>query len=241
MDDPISSRVPSALHMENRPPPVHPVKILDTAFITHNVKRFKVEKPKGYKFSPGQAARITLNRPEWLDRSGPFSFTSLTSSRTLELIIKIYDDRKGLTHELGLAHKGDELLIGEPFGAIQYQGPGYFFAGGSGITPFIAILRELHKENKLAGNTLVCSNQTAADVILGEELSGMLGKKFLNIFTRQHVIGFSERRIDRNILVTLVQNFDQHFYICGPHSFVQNLSTLLTELGATADSIVIEH
>lgn len=222
-------------------PLLHTVKILDTTFITHNVKRFRLEKPKGYHFTPGQAARVALNKEGWKERSGPFSFTSLTGSRTLELIIKIYNERQGLTHQLGLARKGDELLLSEPFGAISYQGPGYFFAAGSGVTPFIAILRELHKEKKLEGNTLVCSNQTAADIILDEELTKMLGKNFLNIFTRQHVIGFLERRIDRNILITLVQNFDQNFYVCGPRSFVQDITTLLRDLGATADSIVIEH
>ncbi|MBX2983612.1 MAG: flavodoxin reductase [Flavobacteriales bacterium] len=165
----------------------------------------------------------------------------MTSKRTLEFIIKLYDERQGLTHQLGLARKGTELLIGEPFGAITYQGPGYFFAGGSGVTPFIAILRDLYKEKKIAGNTLICSNQTASDIILDEELTRMLGKNFLNILTRQHVIGFQERRIDRNTIVALVQNFDQHFYICGPRSFVRNISDILSGLGATAESIVIEH
>ncbi|MBK9059239.1 MAG: flavodoxin reductase [Flavobacteriales bacterium] len=171
----------------------------------------------------------------------PFSFTSLTTSRTLEFIIKIYDDRQGVTHQIGLARKGDELFLGEPFGAISYQGPGYFFAGGAGVTPFIAILRDLKKKKKLGVNTLVCSNQTASDVILDDELTKMLGKKFLNIFTRQHVIGFQERRIDRDTMVALVQDFDQHFYICGPADFVKHLSEILSGLGASAESIVIEH
>ncbi|MEO7080444.1 MAG: flavodoxin reductase, partial [Flavobacteriales bacterium] len=112
---------------------------------------------------------------------------------------------------------------------------------GAGVTPFIAILRDLHKEKKIAGNTLLCSNQTASDIILDDELSKMLGKNFLNFLTRQHVIGFQERRIDRNTIVALVQNFDQHFYICGPKSFVTNIGDILTSLGATAESIVIEH
>lgn len=222
-------------------PLLHTVKILDTAFITHNVKRIQISKPKGYHYTPGQAAMIALNKEGWRERSGPFTFTSLSSSRTLELIVKIYDERRGLTHQLGLARRDDELLLSKPFGAISYRGPGYFFAAGSGITPFIAILRELHKEKKLEGVTLVCSNQTAADVIMDEELTKMLGRNYLNIFTRQHVIGFMERRIDRNIMITLVQNFDQNFYVCGPRSFVEDISSILQGLGASADSIVIEH
>ncbi|MEO8733612.1 MAG: flavodoxin reductase [Flavobacteriales bacterium] len=219
----------------------HIVKILDTAFVTQTVKRFQVEKPKGYKYTPGQATYLALNKDGWKEKTGPFTFTSLTTSKTLEFIIKIYDDHAGLTHQLGLARKGDELILDEPFGVITYHGPGFFFAGGAGVTPFIAILRDLQKKKTLDGNTLVCSNQTAADVILDDELTKMLGKHFLNIFTRQHVIGFLERRIDRDTIVALVQDFDQHFYVCGPDSFVKNICDILKGLGAKADFIVIEE
>jgi ferredoxin-NADP reductase len=219
----------------------HVVKILESSFITHNVKQFKVEKPKGYSYTPGQATKLALNKPGWKEKEREFNFTSLTSAKTLEFIIKIYDEHLGVTQQLGLAHAGDELLMGEPFGAMSYHGPGYFFAAGSGVTPFIAILRDLQKKKQLEGNTLLCTNQTADDVILYEELSKMLGKNFLNMFTRQHVIGFQERRMDRNTVVTLVQNFDQKFYICGPDSFVANISDILRSLGAKAESIVIEN
>ena len=218
----------------------HVVKILDSTFITHNVKQFTVEKPKGYTFTPGQATELALDLPGWKTQPRNFNFTSLTSSKTLEFIIKIYDVHKGVTHQLGLAQAGDKLLMGKPFGAMTYKGPGYFFAAGAGITPFIAILRDLQKQKTLAGNTLICTNQTAEDVILDDELTKMLGKNFLNMFTRQHVIGFQERRIDRNTVVALVQNFNQKFYICGPESFVSNIGDILKGLGAKAESIVIE-
>jgi ferredoxin-NADP reductase len=218
----------------------HIVKILDTAFVTQNVKRFQVEKPQGYTFTPGEATDLALNKTGWKTKTRAFNFTSLTSARTLEFIIKIYDEHDGVTHQLGLAHKGDELILDEPYGALTYHGPGFFFAGGAGVTPFIAILRDLQKRKALEGNTLVCSNQTAADVILDDELTKMLGKHFLNIFTRQHVIGFRERHIDRDTIVALVQDFGQYFYVCGPVSFVQNITTILKTLGAKADSIVIE-
>ena len=219
----------------------HSVKILDSAFITPDVKRFKVEKPKGYKFIPGQATRVALDIPGWANKKRPFTFTSLTSSKTLEFIIKIYDDHEGVTKQLGLAKKGDVLLLDEPFGAIQFQGPGFFFAGGAGVTPFIAILRDLRKKHKIAGNTLICSNKTADDVIMDKELTELLGKKFLNIFTRQHVIGFREKRIDRDTIVALVQDFNQQFYVCGPQAFVSDICGMLKKLGADPGSLVIEE
>jgi ferredoxin-NADP reductase len=219
----------------------HIVKILDTRYITQDVKRITVSRPKGYKFTPGQGTDVAINRPGWTDKLRPFTFTSLTTSRTLEFIIKIYNDHDGVTKQIGLLHDGDELILHEPFGAIQYKGPGFFFSGGAGVTPFVAILRDLQKKGKLQGNTLVCSQRTADDVILDEDFTKMLGKHFLKIFTRQHVIGFTERRIDRNILIALVQDFDQHFYVCGPEDFVSNINGLLLELGASAEKLVFEQ
>lgn len=217
------------------------VKILDTQFITPDVKRFVVERPKGYTYEPGQATDVAIDRPGWTDKTRPFTFTNIPGARHLEFIIKLYDAHQGVTHELGLLHKGDGLILGEPFGAITYKGPGFFFAGGAGVTPFIAILRDLEKKEELKGNTLICSNRTAADVILDGELTRMLGRRFIKIFTRQHVIGFHERRLDRDMLVTLVQDFDQYFYICGPEDFVTDLRRMLEELGAKADTLIFEH
>ena len=217
------------------------VKILNTGFITPDVKRLTLEKPKGYTFIPGQATDVSIDEQGWEDKPRPFTFTSLTTSRTLELIIKIYRDHEGVTKRIGLLHEGDHLILREPWGAITYKGPGFFFAGGAGVTPFVAILRDLHQKEKLRGNTLLCTNKTADDVILDEEFTKLLGKRYLKVFTRQNVIGFHERRIDRDLLITLVQDFDQHFYVCGPEVFVNDINRLLLELGASAEKLVFEQ
>ncbi len=216
------------------------VEILQTAFITPDVKRFVLRKPKGFRFKPGQGCMVAVDEEHWRDKFRPFTFTGLPTSRTLELIVKIYPSHKGVTERMSILRKGDELLLGNVFGTITYQGPGFFFAAGAGITPFLAIFRDLAKRKQLKGITLIYSNKTASDVILDEELEGLLGSNFLKIFTRQGVIGFRERRIDRDMIVTLVQDFDQHFYLCGPDAFVSDLQRILIDLGARSESLVFE-
>ena len=142
----------------------HIVKILETEFVTPDVKRFLVEKPPGYRFFPGQATDVSINTPEMKDQLRSFTFTSLPTAKRLEFIIKIYSDHDGVTKKLGLLHAGDELILHDVFGVIQYDGPGFFFAGGAGVTPFIAILRDLHHKGEVKGNTLICSNKSADDV-----------------------------------------------------------------------------
>ena len=217
------------------------VKILECSYISHDVKRFKVEKPLGFSFIPGQATDVSINLPDWKDELRPFTFTSLNKWPYLEFIIKIYDDHNGVTNQLGKTNAGAELILHDVFGTIVYKGPGIFIAGGAGITPFIAIFRALHASKKLLpGNALIFSNKTADDIILGEELTKMLGPAFINVFTRQGVIGFRERRIDRNFLIETIHDFSRHFYVCGPEVFVKEIVELLLSLGASADTVIFE-
>ncbi len=74
-----------------------------------------------------------------------------------------------------------------------------------------------------------------------EELQKILKKDFVNLFTRENVIGFLERRIDRNVLIENIANFGQFFYVCGPDQFVKSITGYLFDLGATADCVVIEE
>jgi predicted ferric reductase len=74
-------------------------------------------------------------------------YTSLNDNKQLEFTIKIYDSHNGVTRIRKLKH-GDELII-RVWGAIEYKGEGVFIAGGAGVTPFIAILRQLELMIKL--------------------------------------------------------------------------------------------
>lgn len=215
-------------------------EIKSSTFITPDVKRFVLTRPTGLKFKPGQGVMVAIDRDGWRDKWRPFTFTSLTTSRNIELIVKIYNDHKGVTEQLGVIRKGERLLLGDVFGTITYNGPGVFFAAGTGITPFLAIFRDLEKKKKMKANTLVYSNRTGSDVILDTELAKLLGKRYFKLFTRERVIGFRDRRIDKNTLIALVQNFDQHFYICGPKEFVRDLEEMLLSLGANANTLVFE-
>jgi ferredoxin-NADP reductase len=221
----------------------HVVKILSSEFITHNVKRIRVEKPANYSFVPGQATEVSINLPGWEDKRRPFTFTSLNEWAFLEFTIKMYRDIHGVTEQLEKLQAGDELILHDVFGAISYQGPGVFIAGGAGVTPFIAIFRQLQKEGRLTGNSLICSNRTPDDIILKDELDNMLGINFHNVLTRDHVIGFTSHagmRINQEYLINTIRNFSQHFYVCGPDQFVVDITRMLLDIGAKSESLILE-
>ncbi len=216
------------------------VKVKEAYFVSSDVKRFVIEKPLGYSFVSGQAAEFALNEEGWNQKFRPFTFTGLNSWESLELLVRIYPERNGVTAKLSKVNTGAEFIITKPFGAIEYKGTGVFIAGGTGITPFLSIFRELKKQNRLANNKLIYSNHTSRDVIAGAELHDLFKENYINHYSREGVIGFRERRIDKNILIDYIKDFGQRFYVCGSESFVTDISKILLELGADAESLVIE-
>ena len=216
------------------------VKIIDTKAVANNVKRFRLEKPEGYQFVPGQATDVSINKEKWKEELRPFTFTSLNEDPFLEFTIKRYPDHHGVTDELHRLNPGDELIIRDVWGAISYKGPGYFIAGGAGITPFLAILRRLHRDGQLADNQLFFSNKKTEDVIVEKELADMMGANAHFILTREKKAGYMEGPINEAFLQKHVSDFKRHFYVCGPDAMVAALSETLTKLGAAPDAVVFE-
>ncbi|HEY4199491.1 MAG TPA: flavodoxin reductase [Devosiaceae bacterium] len=217
-----------------------PVKILDIRSVTHNVRRYTVEKPEGFVFEPGQATEVSLDLDGWRDRKRPFTFTALAEWPALEFTIKSYFDHDGVTARLGRLEAGASLLLRDVWGTITYKGPGTFIAGGAGVTPFIAILRRLHKDGRLAGNRLIFSNRTERDIILRDEFEAMEGLERLFTLTEESVPGLLHERIDADFLKRHVKDFSGNFYVCGPDKMVGQLRDTLKQLGAEADSVTFE-
>ncbi len=216
------------------------VKILDIKQVTHDVKRFRVEKPSGYSFHPGQATELSVNRPGWSAEKRPFTFTCLTEDPYLEFTIKRYPERHGVTDLLHQLRPGDEVILRDVWGAIEYKGPGCFIAGGAGITPFLAIFRQLDHEKKATGNTLFFSNKTAADVIEEEQLHTILGQNAVFILSQEKKDEYLHGHIDGDFLRRNISDFHQPFYICGPDPMIHEISGLLTEMGASPETLVFE-
>ena len=217
------------------------IKILDTEQVTHNVRRYRVEKPDGFSFTPGQATEVAIDKDGWRDKKRPFTFTALENWADLEFTIKSYHDHDGVTDALWSLTPGDALLIDEAWGTISYKGPGVFIAGGAGVTPFIAILRTLAAEGKLAGHTLIASHKSEKDIILRQEFEAMDGLTCIWTVTDEQSSELSRGRVDAEFLKRFVKDFDQKFYVCGPDPMVSELTDTLKDLGADPDAVTFEE
>ena len=218
----------------------HTVKIIKINQITHDVKEFITQKPEGYTYEPGQATVVSINKTGLENEKRPFTFTSLNEEKHLGFTIKIYHEKQGVTDSMDELKEGDELIINEPWGAIKYKGPGYFIAGGAGITPFIAILRQLKKDGKVDGNTLFFSNKTRKDIILEDELRDILGDQVFFTLTRENHPDYHYGHIDEDFLKEHIKDLNKEFYVCGTPEMTDEVSKILEKLGASPDSVVFE-
>ena len=213
----------------------HIVKILNIEEVTHDVKSFKVEKPEGYSFVPGQATDVSVNAPGLRNEKRPFTFTSLNSAGYLEFTIKIYSERNGITNEIGKLKPGSELIIRDVWGDISYKGEGVFIAGGAGITPFISIFRELQYRKKIGANMLVFANKTKDDIILESEFKWLLGDLFINILSDDMSEGYNHGFITEEFLKNNIPALYNNYYLCGPPPMIVNMLRQLSNLGISKD------
>lgn len=216
-----------------------PVRIKKVEHLTHDVLHFVLEKPDEVEFHPGQATEIFIDKDGWRNEGRPFTFICLPEDENLEFAIKTYPDHKGVTNELLNLKAGDQLILNDIFGAIEYKGEGTFIAGGAGVTPFISILRMLQDNKELHNNTLIFANKTEDDIILREEFEEMLGDRFINILSEEEVEKYSFGMLSEDFIKEHA-NMDGYFYICGPIPMIDAVKEQLNNLGVSEDRIVIE-
>ncbi len=207
--------------------------------VTHDTHHLVFDRPEGFAYSPGQGVELHLLKAGWEDKGRPFTPITLPDEPTLEFIIKSYPDHRGVTERIGRMVPGDEVEMKGPFGALSDRGPGVFIAGGAGITPMIAILRQrLHEHGTLAGSTLLFANKTEADIIWREKFEAMKGLTAAFVVDEAGA-GVPQQRLDREYLKRFVTP-ESLCYLCGPPPMMKAVRGALADLGVPAGRIVEE-
>jgi 3-ketosteroid 9alpha-monooxygenase subunit B len=141
---------------------------------------------------------------------------------------------------------GDTLLASVPEGRFvldpetRSSTPLFLFAGGSGITPIISLLKSALVTTKRSV-TLLYANQTRESVIYGEELE-RIAQQHADRVELHHHIDADEGYLAADTIRALLPNTEiAEFYICGPEPFMELIERTLSDAGVHEELIYIER
>ena len=234
--------------------PLQPTTLLRMETVAENTTAFHVSRPVGFTWEPGQAAVFSL-----LDEAGKtgigmdhtFTLVGTAGSDELTFATRMRDSR--YKQALRRIAPGDRIGVQGPLGdftlPVGSDRPLVFLAGGIGITPFLAMIRDATKSHRLQKITLFYSNKDKAGAAFLAELDDLAtaNPEFTFVPTLTGIEATATQwpgetgRIDAAMLLRHVDLASKPiFYIAGPAAIVTNMEHVLSGMGVAPTDIRYE-
>ena len=212
---------------------------------TATVRSFTLALPGWRPHRAGQHYDVRLTAPDGYQAQRSYSIASPPSrAGEIDLTIERIAEGEVSPYFHDVVEVGDRVELRGPIGGYfvwepALGGPLLLIAGGSGVVPLMAMLRERAAAAEPPPAVLVHSSRTFDDVIYREELAGLDGAddrlRVISTLTREQPVGWTgyDRRIDRPMLSEAIAAAGSQplVYICGPTLLVETAANLLVELG----------
>jgi ferredoxin-NADP reductase len=190
----------------------------------------------------GQHVDVKLTAPDGYSAQRSYSIAAPPDGSRIELTVQRVPDGEVSPYLVDEALPTDELEVRGPIGGwFTWQAaepmPVLLVAGGSGIVPLMAMLRERARAGSTAPFSLVYSARGPDDVYYQEELASAEVPVTV-LYTRADS---STRPAGRITAADLPPSADARVYVCGPTGFVEAVSELLLARGQSPASIRTER
>ncbi|MEK7579703.1 MAG: FAD-dependent oxidoreductase [Patescibacteria group bacterium] len=212
---------------------MHLVKLLAKKEVAENTLVFFLEKPKNFKFVPGQF--ITL----YLKNNLAHDFSIASSPKEKELIIATRMRDSSFKKLLGKIKVGDKIKIEGSSGQFilhkNKKNPAVFLAGGIGITPFRSMIKNF-PNRKI---TLFYSNRKTEDAAFLDELKELENKNLKLVATMTKEKG---KHINPKMIKENVKDWRRViYYAVGSTGFVQFIADMLAKMKIKSENIKTEN
>jgi len=212
-----------------------------------------------YQYKQGQYLTLKLKvNNEELRRSYSIC-TSPYNENDLRIAVKEVSGGKVSTFINQTLKAGDVIDVMTPMGNFYSVLSGankkhyVLFAGGSGITPMLSILKSVLYIEKQSKITLVYANRNEESVIfkneidkLAEQYSEQLQVIYRYDESQKEIPAFQKGFITPEKVLALTENYTgtgEHYeyFICGPGPMMENVKTGLQQLNIKQEKIHIEY
>ena len=211
-----------------------------------------------YQFKQGQYITIKLIvNGEEIRRSYSIC-TSPYSEKELRVAVKEVKDGRASTLMNRSWKVGDTVEVMTPMGNFYSVLSGnnkkhyVLFAGGSGITPMMSILKSVLYIEKQSTITLVYANRDEDSVIFNSEIEKIVSEngdriKLLNVYDKSlnqlNPLQVGLLSVDRvhAILENLGGLNADEYFVCGPGPMMENIKQALESLNIAKEKVHIEY
>ena len=200
----------------------------------------RLEIPDRTAHLPGQHYVIRLTAPDGYTAQRSYSIASAPHEELTEFYVERLPDGEVSGFLADVVEPGDRLRVRGPIGGwFVWQGdvPAVGLAGGSGVVPFISMLRHAERVHADPLFRLAVAAKTMADLPFADELISHGATIALSQVDRADRIRGRLRGSDLAPLVTP----GQLGYVCGSAGFAESASQLLIDCGMPADHIRVER
>ena len=209
------------------------LSVTEVEHYTDKLFRIKTERPRSFRYTAGEFVMISL--PDAPKRA--YSLTSGPYDDYLEFYsIKVQDGP--LTSKLQHVVEGDKILVGDrPTGTLitanlALGGDLWLLASGTGIAPFISLLRDPETFESFNNIHVTWTVRQAVELSAYEKYLHSLPIDFFPTVTQEHY--HNQGRIQKfldNGTLTIDNPAEQRIMICGSMSFNTDLKERFTKLG----------
>ncbi len=227
-----------------RPRDFTPVPILAVYDETPTIRTFRLARPAGFGFEPGQFLTVRVQ----VDGKQHVRCYSISSAPEASGYIEISVKRQGLVSGMlfSVARPGSTLMVKPPNGKFVYPAsddrPIVLIAGGVGITPVMSMLRHAVVADPTRPVTLVYSARTEDEFAYEDELQ-VLVKRHQHVQVLRTVTGVAESqwrigRLDVAMIQEAVQDLSSAVYLmCGPVQMIDGIRAGLERAGVPAAQV----
>lgn len=240
----------------------HPLKIADVRKETADSVSIAFEIPKAfeneYQYTQGQYVTIKMDiNGEEIRRSYSLCSSPVADSDFRIAAKKVKDGRMSVA-------LNETVKVGDVVDVMTPMGNFYaisdtknknivLFAGGSGVTPMLSIIKTLLIQDDTCKLTLFYGNQNESSIIFKEELNDLANANknrfqlfhildeapanhpllYTGLMTKEKVLALIENHVGLNL-----QN---EFFICGPTPMMKNVEESLQALQIKKERIHLEY
>ena len=181
----------------------------------------------------------------------PFSISDFNPDNgQIEITIK---DLGSFSHKLQSIPVGAELIVDGPYGDFlsnieEHSGDIVFIAGGIGITPFVSVMRNLHRihYDPVPKLYIFHGSKTIRDISFDREIEQL--EQELTDFDIVTVLDHEPEYVGEKGFITpkLIDKYvddikDANYFMCGPPIMIKILTNQLISVGVNKDRITSEN